>query len=158
MGIPSPCGWISVSYTHLDVYKRQPYMRRESVDELARAMASGKESVKPAGESINRTINDIGRAFDDIGKGVGQAVQKAIRFGGSVINEVSSAISDLSNDAEAADVAHVRSERAVALRKKAFERALKDGKWDWIAEHMEELGGDADLKAQIAARAKARCV
>ena len=131
-----------------------PYMSREAVDELARAIASGKETVKPAGENLNKTINDIGKAFDDIGKGVGQAVQKAIRFGGSVINEVSSAISDLSSDVQASTVGHVRSERAVALRKKAFERALKDGKWDWIAEHMDELHADSDLKAQIAARAK----
>lgn len=131
-----------------------PYMSREAVDELARAIASGRETVKPAGENINKTINDIGKAFDDIGKGVGQAVQKAIRFGGNVINEVSSAISDLSSDVQASPASPVRSERAMALRKKAFERALQDGKWDWIAEHMEELHDDSDLKAKIAARAK----
>lgn len=131
-----------------------PYMSREAVDELARAIASGKETVKPANDGINRTINDIGKAFDDIGKGVGQAVQKAIRFGENIVSEVSSAISDLSNDAQAAPVNHVRSERAQGLRKKAFERALKDGKWDWIAEHMGELAGEPELKAQIANRAK----
>lgn len=131
-----------------------PYMRRESVDELARAIASGRETVKPSNDGLNRTINDIGKAFDDIGKGVGQAVQKAIRFGGNVINEVTSAISDLSSDAEAANPAHARSERAQALRKKAFERALKDGKWDWIAEHMCEINGETELKARIASRAR----
>ena len=131
-----------------------PYMRRESVDALARAIASGKETVKSDGENFNKTINDIGKAIDDIGKGVGQAVQKAIRFGGNMINEVASAISDLSNDAQASSAAHIRSERAQALRKKAFERAMKDNKWDWIAEHMGELEGDTEFKARIAACAK----
>ena len=131
-----------------------PYMRRESVDELARAIASGRETVKSDSENINRAINDIGKAFDDIGKGVGQAVQKAIRFGGNMINEVASAISDLSNDAQASSTARIRSERAQELRKKAFERAMKDNKWDWIAEHMGELEGDTEFKARIAAAAK----
>lgn len=131
-----------------------PYLSREAVDGLAKAIASGKETVRSGNENLNRAINDIGKAFDDIGKGVGQAVQKAIRFGGNVINEVSSAISDLSSDAMAAPTDHVRSERAVALRKKAFERALADGKWDWIGEHIGEIEGDVQLKASIAARAK----
>lgn len=131
-----------------------PYMSREAVDELARSIARGEETVKPAGENINKAINDIGKAFDDIGKGVGQAVQKAIRFGGNVINDISSAISDLSSDAQAAPVNAARSERAVALRKKAFERALKDGKWDWIGEHIGEIDGDVELKTVIAGRAK----
>ena len=131
-----------------------PYMSREAVDQLARAIASGKETVKPAGENFNKAINDIGKAFDDIGKGVGQAVQKAIRFGGNVINEVSSAISDLSSDAQAAPTNAERSERAIALRKKAFERALKDGKWEWIGEHIREIDSDTQMKTNIAARAK----
>ena len=131
-----------------------PYMRRESVDELARAIASGKETVKSDSENFNKAMNDIGKAFDDIGKGVGQAVQKAIRFGNNMINEVASAISDLSNDAQASPVMHNRSERAQALRKKAFERAMADNKWDWIAEHMGELEGDTEFKARIATCAK----
>ena len=45
-------------------------------------------------------------------------------------------------------------ERAQELRKKAFERAMKDNKWDWIAEHMGELEGDTEFKARIAAAAK----
>ena len=78
-----------------------PFMNREDVDRLARSIASGKETVKPAGESINRTINDIGRAFDDIGKGVEKAVRKAWRFGETVINEVSSAINAASSSTAA---------------------------------------------------------
>lgn len=131
-----------------------PFMSREYVDNLARLIASGKETVKPAGDGINKTINDIGKAFDDIGKGVEKAVRKAWRFGENVINEVSSAISEISSEAEVATAPHVRSERAVTLRKRAFERALSDGKWEWIGSHIAELDGDAELRAKIAARAR----
>lgn len=131
-----------------------PFMNREDVDKLARSIASGKETVKPASESINKTINDIGKAFDDIGKGVEKAVRKAWRFGETVINEVSSAINDLSNEPDDAAEVRVRSNKAAQLRKRAFERALDDGKWEWIGAHMAELDGDAELRSRIAARAR----
>lgn len=131
-----------------------PFMSREAVDELARSIASGRESVKPANDCINKTINDIGKAFDDIGKGMGHAMKKAIRFGENVINEVSTAINDLTSEPEPQPQAHVRSERAVALRKKAFERALIDGKWEWIGDHIGELDGDPELRGKIAAAAR----
>ena len=144
-----------------------PFMSRESVDKLARAIANGEATVQDSGDAFNKTINDIGKAFDDIGKGVGQAfdglgkgmekvVRKAWRFGENVVNEVSSAINDFTADAPEAPVERVRSERAQQIRKKAFERALEDGKWDWLAAHMPEIEGDAELKARIAARANAQ--
>lgn len=131
-----------------------PFMSRDFVDQLARSIASGRESVKPASESINKTINDIGKAFDDIGKGVEKAVRKAWRFGETVINEVSSAINDLSGEAENASETRVRSERAASLRRRAFERAAEDGKWDWIGAHIAELNGDDELRRTIAACAR----
>lgn len=133
-----------------------PYMRRESVDELARAIASGRESVKPNTDKLDKTINDISKAFDDIGRGVGKAVKKAIRFGESVIDEVSSAFSDFNADCQhqPEQASAGRSERAAALRKMAFERALVDGKWDWIADHMDEIEGDTRFREKLAARAR----
>lgn len=131
-----------------------PFMSREYVDNLARSIASGKETVKQSADSINKTINDIGKAFDDIGKGVEKAVKKAWRFGESVINEVSSAINDLSSEAEVATAPHVRSDRAIALRKRAFERALADGKWEWIGSHIAELDGDPELRTKVAGGAR----
>lgn len=135
-----------------------PHMRREAVDALARSIAAGKENVKPASETINKAINDLGRdlgkAFDDIGKGVGHAMKKAIRFGENMINEVSTAINDIAADVEKKAETPERSERAKALRKKAFERAAQDGRWDWIAAHVEELNSDPELKAAIAASAR----
>ena len=144
-----------------------PFMSRESVDKLARAIANGEATVQDNGDAFNKTINDIGKAFDDIGKGVGQAfdglgkgmekvVRKAWRFGENVVNEVSSAISDFAAEAPEVPVERVRSERAQQIRKKAFERALEDGKWDWLAAHMAEIEGDVELKARIAERANAQ--
>ena len=144
-----------------------PFMSRESVDKLARAIANGEATVQDSGDAFNKTINDIGKAFDDIGKGVGQAfdglgkgmekvVRKAWRFGENVVSEVSSAINDFTADAPEPGVERVRSERAQQIRKKAFERALEDGKWDWLAAHMAEIEGDAELKARIAERANAQ--
>ena len=131
-----------------------PHMRREKVDELARAIASGKESVKPSDEGFNKTINDIGKAFDDLGRGVDKAVRKAIRFGGSVLSEVSSAINDLANEAADSPEERVRSERAQSLRRRAFERALEAENWDWLGEHMDELAEGDELRVKIAARAR----
>ena len=131
-----------------------PHMRREKVDELARAIASGRETVKSPEESFNRTMNDIGKAFDDIGKGVDKAVRKALRFGGSVLSEVSSAITELSNDAAAAPENRSRSERAQMLRRRVFERALADGNWNWLSEHISELEDGDEIKARIAAKAR----
>ncbi len=146
--------------------KITPYMSREAVDTLAKQIASGEKTVRTPDDDINRMLGDIGKAFDDFGKGMGKtfdgigegvdkAVRKAVKFGGNVINEISSAISELSADSDGTQQpAPLRSERAMAVRKKAFERALADGKWDWIGAHIGEIEGDAVLKASIAARAR----
>lgn len=140
------------------VRRMAPFMSKEDVDALARSIAAGERSIKDGNESINeninKTINDIGKAFDDIGKGVGQAVQKAIKFGGDVINDVSTAINDLSNNAQSNPETAQRSDRAVAIRKRAFIRAMEDGNWEWIGNHIAEIEDDADLKKKIAAKAK----
>ena len=143
--------------------KIAPFMERDAVDALARAVASGEEYIEAEGGS--RTLNDIGKAFDSFGKDFSQAfddfgrkakkgVKKTIRFGKKVIDEVSSAINDLADDAQTEITAPVRSEKALALRRKVFERALKDGRWDWLEQHLSEIENDVELKTQIAAGAK----
>ena len=141
-----------LSWDHLR--RIAPFMRREAVDILARNIASGKENIKQGSDNINKAINDIGKAFDDIGRGMGHAVKKAIRFGENVFNEVSAAINDISSDVQPRQDAPERSERARALRKKAMERAVADGNWDWIAAHIRETEGDAQLRGRIAAAAR----
>lgn len=139
-----------------DVLRRiAPFIGKDAVDTMARSIASGETKVMPSqtAENLNKTINDISKAIDDIGKGVEHVVKKTLRFGENMINEVSSAFSDLSEDAEEVKSVPKRSEKALAIRRKAFERALQDEKWDWIAAHMEEIDGDGEFKAGIAAKA-----
>lgn len=135
-----------------------PYMRREAVDALAKDIASGKETVKPAGENINKALGDLGKAFDDIGHDMKHAVKKGLRFGKNVFREVSSAFeraqeSEKKQEPEK-ESAPLRSARAMELRRMAFERAVSDQKWDWLAEHIGEIEGDAQLRSKIAAAAK----
>lgn len=132
-----------------------PYLRREFVDDLARNIANGKETIKPTADNFNKTINDIGKAFDDMGREMKHAVKKGLRFGKRVIREVSSSINEINNEEEAPEAAASgRSERARALRKRAFERAAEDGNWDWLSKHIGELEGDPELRARIAAKAR----
>jgi len=132
-----------------------PYLRREYVDDLARNISSGRETIRPAAENFNKAINDIGKAFDDVGREMKHAVKKGLRFGKRMIKEVSSSISEMSFDDEPANVEKPgRSERAQLLRKRAFERATEDGKWEWLAAHIDELDGDQEIRAKIAAKAR----
>jgi len=131
-----------------------PFMSREAVDALAKAIASGEETVESADDHLNRTINDISRAFDDLGRKAKRGVKKVIRFGGKVINEVSSAISEIDNDEEEKINKQMRTQRALEMRRKAFERALKDERWDWLGQHFEEIMSDTELRNRIFARAR----
>ena len=142
------------TFTWENLRKLAPHMRREKVDELARAISSGRETIETPEDSFNRAMNDIGKAFDDIGKGVDKAVRKAIRFGENVFNEVTSALNDLSEKPEEAPEERVRSDRAQTLRRRAFERALADGNWDWLAQHISELAEDDAITIQVVAKAR----
>ena len=143
-------------FTWESLRRLAPYMRRETVDALARDVASGRETIRPAAENINRALGDLGKAFDDIGHDMKHAVKKGLRFGKNVLREVSSALSDRGCEMSKVEkeTEPVRSERAQHLRRRAFERAAADGKWDWIAGHIRDLDGDGDLRAAVAAAAK----
>ena len=134
--------------------KIAPFMRREDVDALARAIASGDKTVK-AKENLNKTFDEIGRAIDDIGKtvddlgrGVGKAVKRVFKFGNEVIKDVSAVISEHAREPQK------RSEKALNIRKRAFERALEDCRWDWIGEHIEEIRSDKEMMQRIAQKAR----
>ena len=123
-----------------------PFLKKEAVDALARTIALGEKYVKPATGEVNRMAEDVCRTLDDVGrrieKGVDKAVRKVVQIGENVVSEVSKAIEDLTSEPE------TRSERLARLRFSAFERALEDGKWDWITAHIEEVQ-DEDLLRRI---------
>ncbi|MBQ8507060.1 MAG: helix-turn-helix transcriptional regulator [Clostridia bacterium] len=152
--------------------KLAPFMSRDAVDALARRIASGETTVKTPEDAFNKTMNDIGKAFDDfgrgvertfgdigkgmektfddIGKGVDKAFRKAVKIGECVVNEVSKAFSAEDDTPTAVS----RSERVKGIRRKAFDRALADEKWDWIGLHIGEVREDTEMMAKIAEAAR----
>ncbi|MBQ3575720.1 MAG: helix-turn-helix transcriptional regulator, partial [Clostridia bacterium] len=145
-----------ISLTWESLKKIAPFMTRETVDDIARKIASGEKTIGHDSDRFDKAMNDIGKAFDnfgkgagevldDVGKGVKKAVKKAVKFGEVVINDVSEAFAEMDKKDKAED--EQRSERRLAIRRKAFERALQDEKWDWIAAHIAEIEDDAELKA-----------
>lgn len=150
-----------ITFTWDSLKRIAPFMSREIIDNMARRIARGEQTIGRESDGFDRAMNDIGKAFDsigkdmgramnDIGKGVGKAFNKAVKFGEVVINDVTEAFSDEKNTDEEDQK---RSERIKTIRKKAFERALQDEKWDWIAAHLSEIEADTELKARIAEKA-----
>ncbi len=152
-----------------------PFMNREAVDALARRIASGETVIEAAADPFNKAMSDIGKCFDgigrdlgktfdgigkgiekgfdDFGKGVDKAVRKVVKFGENVVNEVNRAINAEELQRQEA---RARSERTRAIRKKAFERAMLDEKWDWIGLHVREISDDEEMMAKIAMAARER--
>ena len=128
-----------------------PFLKREMVDRLAKLAAMGSKAVQDvANNPPSKTGEDIGRAIGDvsqtIGKGVEKMARKAAKLGENVVNEVTNAYNSFVEGARS------REERVKALRRAACERALKDEKWDWLAEHIDEIDDDA-LMREIAQKA-----
>ena len=121
-----------------------PFLKREMVDRLAKLAAQGSRIVQDVttnpnpGEDIGRCIGDVSQT---IGKGVEKVVRKAGKLSEDVAREVGNAINSF------VESACGRQERVNALRKAAFERALQDEKWDWLAEHIDEIDDEALLRA-----------
>ena len=127
-----------------------PFLKREMVDKLTKAVANGSKAVRNAAGESNDSTDDLGKALGDMSQKIGsemeKAVRKAVKLGSDAMNEAGKAINDL------VDSVKGRESRVEALRKAAFERALQDEKWDWIAAHIEELKDEA-LKREIARKA-----
>ena len=141
-----------------------PFLQRDVVDRLTWAYVQGEKAVRPAMENVGRAAEQLGRNiqkkvgevdFDKLGEqitsGISQAVKSAQEFGESVAREVEKAFAPAASDPKARKEA---SEEMRAARRRMFERAMDEGKWDWIAERLDGLE-DAELKADIAARAAA---
>lgn len=127
-----------------------PFLRKEVVDAFARTIALGEKVVQPAAQEAGRAAENVYKTLDDvsqkIGRGVDKAVRKVVKLGENVATEVSKAFDELANDGMS------REERLARLRRGAFERALEDGKWDWIEAHLGEVR-DEELKRRISERA-----
>ena len=127
-----------------------PFLKREMVDKLTKACAKGNRIAKDIASGNRTSGEEIGRAIGDVsqklGNGMEKAFRKAAKLGEGVANEVSNAINSFVESAKG------REARVEALRRAAFERALQDEKWDWLAEHVSELK-DENLRREIAQKA-----
>lgn len=152
-----------ITFTWESLKKIAPFMSRESIDNMARKIARGEQTISHEPDYFDKAKNDISKAFDnigkdmgkamnDIGKGVGKAINKAVKIGGVVLNDVTDAFSDSKAD-EADEEDRKRVERIKIIRKKAFERAMADERWDWIAAHISEIESETELRARIAEKA-----
>lgn len=130
--------------------KVAPFLRRDMVDNLARAAAKGRRTVRRAMDQSGINTDDLGRTVQDVGQKIGEGVERALRraskLGGEVIEEVSSALNGM------VESVRDRQSRAEALRKAACERALQDENWEWLADHVGDIK-DEELLRQIAQKA-----
>ncbi len=127
-----------------------PFLKREAVDAFARTLAMGEKAVKPISDEAQRVAGDVWKTMDDVSrrieKGVDRAMRKMVKFGEGMVNEVSKAFDDLTAEPES------REQRLARLRRTAFERAIEDGKWDWLAAHIDEVQ-DEELRRRISEEA-----
>ena len=130
-----------------------PFLRRDVVDSLARAVARGGRCVKNAVDQTGINTDELGRTVQDVGQMIGAGVEKmfrkATKLGSDVVGEVSSALGSI------VDGGKEKQSRADELRKAACERALQDGRWDWLADHVSDIR-DEELLRRIAQKANSQ--
>ncbi|MBQ6374351.1 MAG: helix-turn-helix transcriptional regulator [Clostridia bacterium] len=127
-----------------------PFLKREMVDKLAEIAAKGTRFAQSVADANRKSPDDIGKTIEDvsrtIGKGLDKAYRKAAKLGEGVAAEVTNAFNNIVESAKG------NAARVEALRKAAQERALQDEKWDWLAEHIDEVK-DEELRRSIAQKA-----
>ena len=127
-----------------------PFLKREMVDRLAKAAAKGNQFAQDVARANAKNPDDLGKAFEDmgrtIGKGVDKAIRKAAKLGEDVANEVTNAFNSI------VECTKTRDARVNELRTAAYAKALEDENWDWLAKHIDDIT-DEDLRRQIAQKA-----
>ena len=123
-----------------------PFLKREMVDKLTKAAAMGGSFVRNVASQGCKSGEDLGKALGNISQKIGSNVEKVVRKAGE---SVSGAINDIVESMK------TRETRVAELRKAAMERAMQDGKWEWVAAHIDEIDDD-DLKRRIAQTANAQ--
>lgn len=129
------------------------YLPREQMDKLV-YNAMGMNPPKKSGSDWDISI-DLGRAYHEIRDAVHTGMQEAreaIRSVGldSMVDGINTTMKDMSgriNEAfSTARNSHPQPEpvqgRSQRIRARIAEKALSEGKWDWICAHIQELEGD----------------
>lgn len=119
-----------------------PFLKKEAVDALTMAVAKGEKYCRPAAKAVKKTYNELG-------KSVSKAMKKLGNLGDQICPEAARTARPAAAKPEPAPKPEKKNSD---LRTRIFERALAEDKFDWIAEHLEQLE-DEELKARIARKA-----
>lgn len=130
--------------------KIAPFLKREVVDRLAKLVAEGGRAARDAVNNGDFSVENIDRAIGDVSQTIGKGVEKVVRTAAKIGGDVASGVTDAFNSF--VEGARTREDRAQALRRAAIDRALQDGRWDWLANHVDEID-DEDLRREIARKA-----
>lgn len=119
-----------------------PFLKKEAVDALTMAVAKGEKYCRPAAKAVKKTYNELG-------KSISKAMKKLGNLGDQICPEAARTARPAAAKPEPAPKPEKKNSD---LRTRIFERALAEDKFDWIAEHLEQLE-DEELKARIARKA-----
>lgn len=119
-----------------------PFLKKEAVDALTMAVAKGEKYCRPAAKAVKKTYNELG-------KSISKAMKKLGNLGDQICPEAARTARPAAAKPEPAPKPEKKNSD---LRTRIFERALAEDKFDWIAEHMEQLENE-ELKARIARKA-----
>ena len=119
-----------------------PFLKKEAVDALTMAVAKGEKYCRPAAKAVKKTYNELG-------KSISKAMKKLGNLGDQICPEAARTARPAAAKPEPAPKPEKKNSD---LRTRIFERALAEEKFDWIAEHLEQLENE-ELKARIARKA-----
>ena len=119
-----------------------PFLKKEAVDALTMAVAKGEKYCRPAAKAVKKTYNELG-------KSISKAMKKLGNLGDQICPEAARTARPAAAKPEPAPKPEKKNSD---LRTRIFERALAEDKFDWIAEHLEQLE-DEELKERIARKA-----
>lgn len=119
-----------------------PFLKKEAVDALTMAVAKGEKYCRPAAKAVKKTYNELG-------KSISKAMKKLGNLGDQICPEAARTAKPAGAKPEPAPKPEKKNSD---LRTRIFERALAEEKFDWIAEHMEQLENE-ELKERIARKA-----
>ena len=119
-----------------------PFLKKEAVDALTMAVAKGEKYCRPAAKAVKKTYNELG-------KSISKAMKKLGNLGDQICPEAARTAKPAAATPEPAPKPEKKNSD---LRTRIFERALAEEKFDWIAEHMEQLENE-ELKERIARKA-----
>lgn len=122
-----------------------PFMKREAVDALTMAVAKGEKYFRSAAKDIKKSAKGIGHS---ISHGLDKAFGSLDSLGDRINREIEKSFQPKKPEAPEKPANPVSSARS-----RIFQRALNEEKFDWIAEHMDQLD-DQELKSRILARAR----